>query len=139
METYEILGRLRDSHNVFDCVYEDYVKEPSVMQKKLFDFLDVPNMEVTWLLPKKVMPPAKEYIRNYDELTRCMNRLRSDFPFKQGYPSYILIAKITGRFGRLFNVRNKLRRRKHRKMVTARQEGKAATLAIEIKEKPTSP
>jgi hypothetical protein len=139
METYEILGQLRSSHDVFDCVYEDYLKEPSAMQEKLFNFLGVQDMEVTWLLPRKVMPPAKAYIQNYGELTHTLNRLRNDFPFQGGYPPYILYAKAVSRLKMSLNIREKLAQRKYKKTVAARRDGKAANYAIEINDKPGPP
>ena len=85
------------------------------------------------------MPPAESYIRNYECLTQALNRLKSDFPFKRGYPPYILLAKAYNRFGMVFNLRKKLYNRKYRKTVKSIQEGKAENLAIEINENQLRP
>jgi hypothetical protein len=43
----------------------------------LFDFLELPNLDVTWLEARKVMPPPDRYIRDYARLCQTQQQLQN--------------------------------------------------------------
>ena len=76
-EVTRILGELQTSHDTIEAPYEELIAHPSVIYRKLFDFVGLAQTEVTWQTMEKVNPPAHEYIENYVELTRCLELLKT--------------------------------------------------------------
>ena len=92
--TFEILGRLYETHNVMQCIYENFVSKPAATQRKLFDFVNVPKVDVTWLDSKKVLPDPDQYIRNYSEMLGIQEKLRADFVNNNISPMIKTLTKI---------------------------------------------
>ncbi len=70
------LRALQDSHAVLELAYEDYLEDPANVHRRLFDFVGVPQLPVTWLPAEKLLPPPESYITNYLEMTRLLEQLR---------------------------------------------------------------
>lgn len=69
LETRAVVGRLEDSHDYLEVAYEEYLRQPRVIEQQLMEFLNLPHVPVTWLNSEKVLPPASEYIVNCEQLT----------------------------------------------------------------------
>lgn len=92
----EILRELHNTHDIIECIYEDFVSDPAGVYKQLADFLNVPQVDATWLKSKKLMPDPNEYIKNYSEMRTLLEHLRVQH--KRGSISTItmIIAKVVG-------------------------------------------
>lgn len=77
LDTYVILRELYKTHTVLESIYEDFLINPIDVKQQLFDFLKVPQVDVTWLESKKVMPEPSKYITNYAEMTNLLKLLRA--------------------------------------------------------------
>lgn len=91
------LRELRESHDYLELVYEDYLKDPQPLKQRLFEFIGVPGVEPTWLNSQKVMPPASQYIRNYDQAVTWTTNLRDHVLSGQRLTRIELSRKL-GRF-----------------------------------------
>lgn len=78
LDTYQVLRELHQTHDVIECVYEEFLVSQESVYEKLCNFLGIPQIEAMWLDSKKVMPPPEEYITNYDEMTSLLEKLRTD-------------------------------------------------------------
>jgi tetratricopeptide (TPR) repeat protein len=61
------LRTLHATHRVLEFNYERDIV-PGNAWGKLFDFLGLPHVPITWLRMQKVAPPPRDFIENYDEL-----------------------------------------------------------------------
>ncbi len=76
LEVNRVLRQLHSSHEVHECIYEDVVADRNEQLLRLFDFLELGRMQITWLKGEKVKPPPQKYIRNYEKLSKVLTRLR---------------------------------------------------------------
>jgi LPS sulfotransferase NodH len=76
LETMRVLRRLHESHEVFECVYEDLLSDPMAVFESIFKFLGLPAVGVTWLKAQKVKAAPRDYIVNYDRMAQRLERLR---------------------------------------------------------------
>lgn len=97
LRTNEAIRKLRESHEYLEIAYEDYLKDPQPLQQRLFEFIGVPAIEATWLNSQKVMPPASQYIRNYDQAVAWAAYLR-DYTLSGRRRTEIELSKKLGRF-----------------------------------------
>lgn len=75
-QTVAQLRSLSTTHALLDFRYESHIA-PGVDHASLFDFLDLPQVEVSWLRMKKVAPPARDFIANYDALATELEAMAS--------------------------------------------------------------
>lgn len=76
MTILKILAKLHETHDVFDFEYERLLDPAHDMYTQVFDFLGLPEMPVTWLAAKKVMPPPEQFILNYARLVGIQQQLQ---------------------------------------------------------------
>lgn len=66
LQTVRELQRLKETHDVFEVFYEDDILPGDLrVYSRLFDFLDLPQTEITWLKSKKVAPAPEQFIDDY--------------------------------------------------------------------------
>lgn len=114
LDTLNVLRELHKTHDIVECVYEDLLVSPGRVYKQLFDFLDVPQVNVTWLKSKKVMPDPEKYIRNYSEMRSLLAQLCGEGTRDDISTMTITLAKVITRLYRLFNVKERIPRSKRR-------------------------
>jgi len=69
MEMIDRLRSLRLTNNCLEISYEDDILHGlSDLSQKLYKFLDIDEIEPTWLHSEKVSPPPQDYIVNYEDL-----------------------------------------------------------------------
>jgi hypothetical protein len=88
LETNRILRELHDSHQVLEVIYEEFFSNEEDNFRRLFNFLDVPAISITWMRASKVMPPADQYIKNYRQLSTILGRLKEHLANNPGTFSY---------------------------------------------------
>jgi hypothetical protein len=71
----QAVRELSRSHAYLEIAYEDYLRDPAAVQNALFRFVDVPVVPAAWVRSAKVLPPASDYISNYEEATRWSHEL----------------------------------------------------------------
>ncbi|MEB3355883.1 MAG: sulfotransferase [Synechococcales bacterium] len=72
------IAKLNKTHQVYHLSYErDILANNSRAYAKVFEFLGLPPVEITWVNSKKVAPPPGEYILNYAYLSEQFERLKS--------------------------------------------------------------
>lgn len=80
IDSYRIrtrLDALRTSHDVLTVSYEDVILEGNLpIHSPLFEFVGVEPKKATWLKDRKLSPPAREYVENYEELKQLCAELR---------------------------------------------------------------
>lgn len=79
LDTYVVLKELSKTHDLLQCVYEDYLVDPKSVHNKIFNFIDVPQIEVTWLKSKKIEPDPDKYITNYPEMKDLLKQIQSQY------------------------------------------------------------
>jgi len=77
LEVLKTLRELHKTHEVVECHYEDFLARPESVHEQLFHFLNVPDLDVTWLRSKKVMPGPEHYIRNYHRMKGILEELNT--------------------------------------------------------------
>jgi len=71
------LKTLSNSHDLLEVEYEKCLLAKNGPDfSTIFNFLNLPNLEATWLNCNKVAPPPKEYIRNYEKMKILFNEYR---------------------------------------------------------------
>lgn len=107
LDILNVLRGLHKTHNVIECAYEDFVSNREWAQERLFDFIKVPQVDVTWLESKKVMPDPEEYIKNYSEMKSLLEQLRAEHERNDISPMTKALAKVLNLLllYRRFNVR----------------------------------
>jgi hypothetical protein len=98
LRTNEAVCKLGDSHDYMEIVYEDYLNDPESIHQQLFEFLGLPVVAATWLKSEKVMPPASQYIRNYDLATAWAQELKEYVQSGSSRPA----IERSGRLGRIW-------------------------------------
>ena len=73
----KILSQLHASHDVFDLEYERLLEPDHDMYERMFEFLGVEAMPVTWLKAKKILPPPEQFISNYAKLVRIQQEIQA--------------------------------------------------------------
>ena len=69
IRSIDILHQLRDTHDVLDCIYEyDIENDSAEFLHRAFDFLGVPQADLSWPLTQKIAPPPHLFIRDYRKL-----------------------------------------------------------------------
>lgn len=129
LDTYNVFRELHKTHDVIESIYEDFLVNPASVQKQLFNFLDVPEVDVTWLASKKVMPAPEKYIKNYSYMTSLLEQLRADHASNSISPATVILAKVIARLYYMFNLIDRRRSRQRTKVKMARKEGRARSLA----------
>ena len=76
LNTMQALQRLRATHDVHECVYEDILMDRDAVLQGAVRFLGLESVPITWLRTQKVKAAPSEYITSYDALTRLHERLR---------------------------------------------------------------
>lgn len=77
LKTLEELRKLKATHQVIEVVYErDILPNNHEVYYKIFEFLGLPKVEISWLDSKKVAPPPEKYILNYFELKRLLESIQ---------------------------------------------------------------
>lgn len=76
-ECRHTMGQLRTLARTHDLLEFNYERDIAngVRHDRLFEFLGLPRVPVTWLRMTKVAPPARDFIENYDELTKLLARI----------------------------------------------------------------
>jgi len=74
------LGQLKESHETYECNYEDLLSDPNRIYGELFDRLGLPQVEVTWQTSRKLNPSPSQYVRNYEQISRLFRDLRGQVP-----------------------------------------------------------
>ena len=111
LDILKVLSELHKTHDVIECLYEDFLVNPASVRKQVFNFLDVPQVDVTWLNSKKVMPDPDKYIENYSEMTSLLGQLRAEHARDDLSPMTIALSKtITRQHRRIVNVMDRFRK-----------------------------
>ena len=80
LKTVRELQRLKETHEVFEVFYEnDILPDNLQVYYRIFSFLKLPKIEITWLRSKKVAPKPEEFIANYAQHLASMRELRQLF------------------------------------------------------------
>lgn len=77
LDTMNIIEDLQQSHEVYNCNYEDLIEDPKSFYNKIFSFLGLSPYEER-AEAKKLLPPANEYIKNYSELHRLLEEIKKE-------------------------------------------------------------
>jgi len=78
LKIISLLKDLEKSHNILIFNYEDNILNGDLNNfYSLFDFLDLPRIEMNWLNSKKVSPPPEEYIENHNNFYSLMEKIMS--------------------------------------------------------------
>jgi hypothetical protein len=75
LETYNTLRELAKTHQVYEARYEDLIDDSAAYFRRIFSFLGLSQLDPTWLMSKKVLPPPQEYISNYAAMSAVMERI----------------------------------------------------------------
>lgn len=130
LDTYDTLRQLFATHKVLEISYEEYLLDPAIIQNNLFEFVEVPNIDVTWLKSKKVMPDPANYILNYSSLKHHCDNLRVMHSADAIPSKTILTAKLVNRLYLLINYKARLRAGKRKTLTLARKEGRVPAVKI---------
>jgi hypothetical protein len=76
LESISLLRQLKQTHPVHEFAYEEQLTDQAGVFRRIFEFLRVPPVEVTWLRTKKVKDAPDQYITNYARMTRRLQWLR---------------------------------------------------------------
>lgn len=80
LEVHEIMSRLRESHDVLDISYEDDILEGDITtHDPLFEFVGLSPRDATWVQDRKLSPPPREYITNYEQIRKLWDAIRSQY------------------------------------------------------------
>jgi len=80
LKTVRELQRLKEAHEVFEISYENDILPGNLqVYHRLFQFLELPDMEITWLRSKKVAPAPKDFIAEYTQYVATVRVLRQRF------------------------------------------------------------
>jgi LPS sulfotransferase NodH len=96
LDTHAVLQGLHETHSVLTCEYEDYLKDPAAIHSQLFDFVGVPQRDVTWLESMKLVPRPEEYISNYAAMSHLLERVRDDYAGTGIRPGSRALASVIG-------------------------------------------
>lgn len=77
LDTYSALAKLSESHDVLRVSHEQFCKDPTAAYRETAKFLGVRAVEPLWVNSRKVLPPASEYIHNYEGLCSIMRDTRT--------------------------------------------------------------
>ena len=77
VKMYDALKELKNTHDVLELYYEDLILDPSNFYRKIYQFLNLPIVNPTWLKSKKVLPPPQDYIFNYEEMVSLQRDLEN--------------------------------------------------------------
>lgn len=87
---------LKKTHDVLEFSYENDISNGRF--EKLFDFLELDNVDINWLEAKKVSPKPENYIKNYKLLTNLFMELESMYYNDNLSTKYKLINKIVCKY-----------------------------------------
>jgi len=111
LKTRRIMDDFKNNHNVLEIKYEDFLKSSEVIYKKIFEFLNLQSIDVTWNHAKKVSPSPEEYIVNYKEMNQVFYKIKeqyctgnNSFQLKVTLPIMLSILNVKGK------VSNKVKR-----------------------------
>ncbi|MEZ5595563.1 MAG: hypothetical protein R3E84_04095 [Pseudomonadales bacterium] len=68
----ETLRQLSNSHEYMAVEHESFVQDADTTYGKLFQFLGLAPIPVTWQSAKKVLPDPREFITNYDQCLKWL-------------------------------------------------------------------
>jgi LPS sulfotransferase NodH len=79
LKILEELRKLKMTHKVVEIIYEKDI-QPNTWEVyyNLFKFLELPEIEITWLASEKVAPDPEKYIINYSELKDLLENIKSE-------------------------------------------------------------
>ena len=78
IKMYNVIRGLENSHDVLEIYYEDLIRDPQNFYRKIFEFLNLPVINPTWLTSKKVLPAPEDYIINYAAMKSLLLDLKND-------------------------------------------------------------
>jgi hypothetical protein len=125
-----VLSELRKTHEILECYYEDFLANQALVEKRVFDFLGVPQIEVTWLKSSKLMPAPEKYIRNYSDMRNLLERLRAAHGRGEISPMTIGFARSFVRIHRILDIKGSWHKWRRETVDAARREGWAKSLAM---------
>lgn len=70
LKIIEILRGLKQTNRFLEISYEKDILPGLNYYKKLYNFLDLNQIEPTWVSSKKVAPSPREFISNYDKIKK---------------------------------------------------------------------